>query len=226
MNVHEQAYKIFREVAENVCRETGTDCTLGDKPDFEATLVDFGINLESMPDIEEELTRRLKGRKLGLEPFLTPQEFDFLTLGKTLDALSRVLAPESKRPLVVYVDDEEENLFVFNRKFGKKLALKMFTDPEAALKFIQSSTEVALVITDEFMPRLSGNELCDKVHQANPQLPFILITGNPNQDEDLLYRSLRRGRFFEFFQKPLDLDRKGEEYFKLIEGLIGKHTTT
>jgi DNA-binding NtrC family response regulator len=122
--------------------------------------------------------------------------------------------------MVVYVDDEEENLFIFKRKFGKKLNLNTFSDPIKALEFIQNSEDVRLVITDEVMPKMSGNELCDRVHLTKPLLRFVLITGNPNSDGDLMYRALRKNRFYEFINKPVDFDTKGDEYLGMIQGLL------
>jgi hypothetical protein len=51
-------------------------------------------------------------------------------------------------------------------------------------------------------------------------MKFILITGNPNSDGDLMYRALRRNRFFEFFNKPVDFEAKSEEYLGLINRII------
>ena len=41
--------------------------------------------------------------------------------------------------MVVYVDDEEENLFIFKRRFGKDFPIKTFSDPHEALSFIKVS---------------------------------------------------------------------------------------
>jgi hypothetical protein len=51
-------------------------------------------------------------------------------------------------------------------------------------------------------------------------LKFILITGNPNSDDDLMYRSLRNSRFYDFINKPVDLEGKGEEYLKLFQDIL------
>jgi hypothetical protein len=58
------------------------------------------------------------------------------------------------------------------------------------------------------------------VHETKPLMKFILITGNPNGDGDLMYRALRRNRFFEFFNKPVDFSARGEEYLALIHGVL------
>jgi DNA-binding NtrC family response regulator len=129
-------------------------------------------------------------------------------------------SPPYRNPIVVYVDDDPDCLFIFERKFGRRLHLKMFTQPKEALAFILASPEVALVITDEVMPGLSGNQLAEELMKYKPNMKIILITGNPNHDADLMYNSLRRGRFYEFIQKPVDFESRGEEYYNLIQGLI------
>jgi CheY-like chemotaxis protein len=190
-------------------------------PPNESQLVsDFGLDLVAFSDFKDELENRLGGRDLDLTRFLIPEEFNTLTLRALLahiQSKSNLVLPQ---PLIVYVDDEEENLFVFRGKYGKRFNLKTFTDPLAALEFIRTDSNVVLVITDEVMPNLSGNMLCDEVQKVKPAIKFILITGNPNNDHDLLYNSLRKNRFYEFISKPVDFEKKGEEYFQMIQGIL------
>ena len=184
-------------------------------------LAGYGIDEVVFSEFIEDVEVRLGNRRLNLEIFLNRQEYSTLTFKKLLDHMVKVLASRIKKPLVVYVDDEEENLFVFKRKFGKELNLKLFTRPQEALAFITEDPDVVLVITDEVMPGMNGNLLCDKVKEIKPSMKFILITGNPQHDEDLMYTSLRENRFYEFIRKPLDLENKGPEYLKMIQSLTG-----
>jgi CheY-like chemotaxis protein len=188
--------------------------------DKDLALNDVGLDIVTLPEVAEELKSRLGGRNLGLEPVMNPQQLNAMTIGQLLTTIHASLSQKKPDPLVVYVDDEEENIFVFKRKFGKRLNLKTFTDPVAALAFIRADDKVALVITDEVMPKLSGNELCDEVHKVKPFMKFVLITGNPNNEGDLMYRALRKNRFYDFINKPVDFDKYGEEYFLMFQGLI------
>ena len=70
------------------------------------------------------------------------------------------------------------------------------------------------------MPALSGCKLCDETKKAKPNMKFIMITGNPNHDGDLMYKSLRKDRFYDFINKPVDFDKNGEEYLAIIQGLV------
>lgn len=218
----EEIYEVIRSIAATDPGFDQTSALLPARLDRDVLLSDVGLDVVTLPDLIQELKVRLDGKDLGLDDLLGPEEMNAATLGILIDRVESVFKPGSSNPVVVYVDDEEENLFVFRRKFGKQLNLKTFSDSRDAAAFILGNSDVKLVITDEVMPNLSGNGLCDLVHKSKPYMKFILITGNPNNDGDLLYRSLRQNRFYEFINKPLDLEGKGNEYFRIIASLIGK----
>ena len=216
----ERAYAIIRDITAALEARGEKTKTLPEAPPPGATLHQLGVDPTAFSELIEELSLRFNGKDFHLQGYLIPEEYYFLTVDKLVAILASAFKTTSKEPEVVYVDDEEENLFVFKRKFGKKLKVKPFTDPKAALGYIQRSEDVKLVITDEVMPGMTGNELCDAVHETKPLMKFILITGNPNSDGDLMYRALRRNRFFEFFNKPVDFEAKGEEYLALINRIL------
>lgn len=216
----ERAYAIIRDITAALEARGEKTKTLPEVPQPDATLYELGVDPTAFSEVIEELSLRFNGKDFHLQSYLIPEEYYYLTVNKLVAAVSSAFKTTSKEPEVVYVDDEEENLFVFKRKFGKRLKVKTFTDPKAALLYIQRSEDVKLVITDEVMPGMSGNELCDAVHDTKPLMKFILITGNPNGDGDLMYRALRRNRFFEFFNKPVDFEAKGEEYLALVNRIV------
>jgi CheY-like chemotaxis protein len=216
----QRAYAIVRDIAAALEARGEKIKTLPEAPPPDATLYELGVDLTAFSELVEELSLRFHGKDFHLQGYLIPEEYYYLTVDKLVTTISSAFKTTCKEPEVVYVDDEEENLFVFKRKFGKRLKIKTFLDPKAALLYVQRSEDVKLVITDEVMPGMSGNELCDAVHDTKPLMKFIIITGNPNSDGDLMYRALRKNRFFEFFNKPVDFAAKGEEYLSLINGVL------
>ncbi len=183
----------------------------------EMTLAQCGIDAMLFPDLVREIKVRLTG--IDLSPALQMMGPD-ITLGALCDTVYASLHPGKANPVVVCVDDEESNLFVLKRWFGRDFTLDCFTDPEKALVFIQKTPDVALVITDEVMPVMTGNDLCDAVKATHPSIPFILVTANPQNDDDLLRRSLRHNRFYEFLDKPLNLEVQADTIRKLFRSLI------
>jgi len=215
----EQIYSLIRSAFEELKKEESDICIPEETMLPEKKLFEYGLEPYSLGDLERDLEKRFGGRALNFESFMVPETFYDVTMGSLVEYLAGRLGPASTNPIVVYVDDEEENLFIFKRKFGKVLNLKVFADPREALTFIVGTDDVALVITDEVMPGLTGNQLCDEVKKAKPFMKFILITGNPENDNQLMYKSLRHSRFYEFIQKPVDFDGKFNEYLSLIKNL-------
>lgn len=218
----EQIYDIVRDSSDVLAKRGVLNSALPKVPE-DATLATLQINLEGFQSLVKEVEDRLSGRNLGFSVFMQPEKFLTLTLPHFIDQIERTLTNRNTTPIVVYVDDEEENIFIFRRRFGKSIHLKAFTDPKAAFEYIRHESQVRLVITDESMPGMSGNELCDAVHHIKPGLKFILITGNPNNESDLMYHSLRHNRFFEFINKPVDFEGKGEQYLAMFMRVL--HTS-
>lgn len=216
----QQTYEILREIVHSLVARGEKVKPLPETADPDATLESLGVDLIAFSDIAEELRARFHGKDFHLNSYLVPDEYYYLTVSKLVEQIAKAFRTAGKDQIVVYVDDEEENLFVLKRKFGKRLNLTTFTDPFSALDFVKNNEKVGLVITDEVMPKMSGNQLCDEVHKAKPLMKFILITGNPNNDDDLMYRALRKNRFYEFISKPVDFDKRGEEYLAMINNLL------
>jgi CheY-like chemotaxis protein len=226
---HERILAILREVLIRLSRDNPAFASLPQVLDEHTSLDALHINDGNISAVAAELKHRLGGLAINVELMYRMQKafqgspmdmHNYKTLGDMARHIQSSLHHGIPNPLVVYVDDEEENLFVFRRRYAKRLNLKTFSDPKEALEFIRNSQEVVLVLTDEVMPGMTGNQLCDEVHMTRPFLKFILITGNPSGDENLLHKSLRHGRFYDFINKPLDFDGKGEEYFESMNRVV------
>ena len=220
---------ILREVFSRLSRENPSFSPMPELISENSTLEVLHVTDANIGELAKELRNRLGGIALNVELMYRMQKAfggtssgqnQYTTVGDMVRHIQTSLHHGIQNPVVVYVDDEEENLFVFRRKYGKRINLRTFSDPAEALAFIKDSPDVVLVLTDESMPVMSGNELCDEVHRTKPFLKFVLITGNPGGDENLMHRSLRHGRFYDFINKPLDFDRKGEEYFESMNKVL------
>jgi len=221
---------ILREVFVRLSRENPSFAPFPSAFDANTTLDALGVSEANIAELSRQLRHRLGGIGLNVEMMYRMQKAfqgtsagggAYNTIGDMTRHIQASLGHGIPNPLVVYVDDEEENLFVFRRRFSKRLNLRTYSNPQEALAFILDNQDVVLVLTDEAMPGMSGNQLCDEVHKTKPFLKFMLITGNPSGDENLMHRSLRHGRFYDFINKPLDFEKKGEEYFDSMNKVLG-----
>lgn len=225
----ERVLAILREVFDRLSRENPSFTPMPAHIDENSTLEALHVTDANIGDLAKELRNRLGGIALNVELMYRMQKAfggttsgqnQYSSIGDIVRHIQSSLHHGIQNPVVVYVDDEEENLFVFRRRYAKRVNLRTFSNPEEALAFIKDSPDVVLVLTDESMPGMSGNQLCDQVHLTKPFLKFVLITGNPGGDENLMHRSLRHGRFYDFINKPLDFDKKGEEYFESMSKVL------
>ncbi len=219
---------ILGEVFARLSRENPSFAPPSGAFDENTSLAALHVTDANIGEVARELRARLGGIALNVEMMYrmqkafgtTAAQDRYATVGDMVRHIQAALHHGVSNPVVVYVDDEEENLFVFRRRYAKRLNLRTFSKPEEALAFIRESNDVVLVLTDESMPGMSGNQLCDAVRKTKPFLKFILITGNPGGDEHLMERSLRHGRFYDFIGKPLDFEKYGEDYFAVITQVL------
>lgn len=107
---------------------------------------------------------------------------------------------------ILFIDDEEA-LVQIGATLLERLGYEVETetDPENALKFIQSEPDrFDLIITDMTMPRLNGDDLIRNILKINSNVPIILYTGFSNTiDHKKAIEIGARG----YIEKPLDKKR-------------------
>jgi putative two-component system response regulator len=80
--------------------------------------------------------------------------------------------------------------------------------------------KIDVVLTDIIMPEVSGVEILEKIHNTNPDIPVILITGYP--DVDTVVDAIKKG-VFDFIVKPYKPEQlihsleKALKYKRLVE---------
>jgi EAL domain-containing protein (putative c-di-GMP-specific phosphodiesterase class I) len=108
--------------------------------------------------------------------------------------------PES-RPAVVLVDDEPVLLRALARILEKRSeVLEPYATAQAAIERVRRGG-VEVVVSDITMPGMSGIELLRAIHEHDPDLPVVLMTGLPDVEsatEAVEYRA------FKYIIKPVD----------------------
>ncbi len=107
---------------------------------------------------------------------------------------------ESKPKInVLYVDDEENNLFSFKATF--RLKYKVFTaiNGNDAMDIINNN-DIQIIITDQRMPGMTGVEFLEKVIETHPNPMRILLTGYT--DMSAVVEAVNKGKIFYYLNKP------------------------
>ncbi len=115
---------------------------------------------------------------------------------------------------VLCVDDEPDLAAVvaqFLNDHAEDMSATMATDGEEALKIL-ASEDIDCVISDYRMPEMDGLELLETIRSTEPELPFILFTGQGG--EDVAGRAVRAG-VSDYIPK-----RTGTDQFELLENRV------
>ena len=126
---------------------------------------------------------------------------------------------------IICVDDEESVVSTIKEQlakyFGHTHEIEVATSGDEAWEIIQEiiseGGSVEVVITDQVMPGLKGDELLEKVNQISPDTIKILLTGQAGLQDTI--DAINKGGLNYFVEKPWNI----EELYVHIERLIQKY---
>ncbi|MBS1529582.1 MAG: response regulator [Bacteroidetes bacterium] len=100
---------------------------------------------------------------------------------------------------VLYVDDEQDNLFSFLATFRLKFRVLTATNGDDALKLLDEKL-VHVIISDQRMPQMTGVELFEKIQEKHPDPIRVLLTGYA--DMNAVIDAVNKGKIFHYLAKP------------------------
>jgi diguanylate cyclase (GGDEF)-like protein len=108
---------------------------------------------------------------------------------------------ESTERVVVAVDDEEGDLAVIDAILADDYHVVCCLSGEEALHTLEKYPQ-AIVLCDQRMPKLTGDEVLTRLRILYPDSVRILVTGY--SDTEAIVRALNEGQIFGYLQKPFD----------------------
>ncbi len=88
--------------------------------------------------------------------------------------------PKSLAPVLIADDNVALASVVAERFQGHGIETILCQNGNEAWQRIQATT-VSVVVSDFDMPGIKGTELCRRVHEVKPSLPFILVTARETE---------------------------------------------
>jgi two-component system NtrC family sensor kinase len=106
----------------------------------------------------------------------------------------------SDAPAVLYVDDEPINLRVFEANFKHRFRVLTCTSGAETLERLRGFGEVAVLVSDQRMPGMTGVELLEKARELLPDAQRMVITAY--SDMQAVMDAVNRGQVSRYFVKP------------------------
>src|ERR1700761_3047089 len=100
---------------------------------------------------------------------------------------------------VLYVDDEVDNLAVFEAAFEDSFNIFTAASGPEALQLIESRP-FPVVVADQRMPGMSGSDLFEIMRRRQLRSRRVMLTGYA--DSQAMIEAINQGQVFYFLKKP------------------------
>ena len=114
---------------------------------------------------------------------------------------------------ILYVDDDEQNLFIFHRILDKYYNIITVNTSIEALEII-ANKQIHVILADQRMPDLNGVQLLNRVMIQFPQIIRILVTGY--SDIDVVIDAINKGSVYRYIPKPWD----NEDVIRTVQNAV------
>lgn len=111
---------------------------------------------------------------------------------------------EPERPRILIVDDEEAILETMTFTFMDLYEVLTTSDPAKALQIMAENEPIAVVITDQRMPGMTGVELLSEIYDRYPETVRIILTGFA--DSEATIKAINDGHIYGYVNKPWEPD--------------------
>ncbi len=102
-------------------------------------------------------------------------------------------------PTILYVDDEEHNLTVFEATFEDYYDVRTAESARQAFRILQNEP-IHVLVTDQRMPEMTGVQLLEAVIDEYPEIVRLILTGYA--DMDAVVKAINSGRVYHYATKP------------------------
>jgi signal transduction histidine kinase/CheY-like chemotaxis protein/class 3 adenylate cyclase len=111
-------------------------------------------------------------------------------------------SPKGPKPKLLVVDDEPDNLDLLYRTFYREFQVIRAEDGLVALERLAAHPDVAVIISDQRMPGMSGTEFLRRTAADYPDIMRIILTGYTDVED--LVGAINEGKVFKYVTKPWD----------------------
>jgi CheY-like chemotaxis protein len=122
---------------------------------------------------------------------------------------------EVQLPRILVVDDEEAILETMTFTFEGEYEVLTSTDARRALGILDEKSPIAVVLTDQRMPNMSGVELLAEVWRRHPNTVRMILTGFA--DLEAIIEAINDGHVYAYITKPWEPDQLKQVMKQAVE---------
>ena len=118
------------------------------------------------------------------------------------------------KPKILYVDDEQINLMLFEAVLSKKFNVITAFDGNSGLEILANNNDIKVVVSDIKMPTMTGLEFFNKAKKISPEIYCYLLTGFDVSND--IQDAIKKGEIRRYFRKPFNMNEISTEMESVI----------
>ena len=122
---------------------------------------------------------------------------------------------QSKKPRMLVVDDEPDNLDLLYRTFRREYEVLRAESGVVALEILAQQGEVAVIISDQRMPEMKGTEFLSRTTPQFPDTMRIILTGFTDIED--LVEAINSGQVYRYITKPWEPEELKQVVYRATE---------
>ncbi|MDC4204279.1 MAG: ATP-binding protein [Candidatus Manganitrophus sp.] len=104
---------------------------------------------------------------------------------------------------VLFVDDEEMALISLEEQYEREFTIYTAKSGKEAIETLQAHPEIALIISDQRMPGMSGVEFLAQAKKIVPEAVRMLLTAYTEME--MVIEAINKGNIYRYITKPYDV---------------------
>ena len=108
----------------------------------------------------------------------------------------------SEKPKLMVVDDEPNNLDLLYRTFRREFQVFRAENASLAIEILEKEGEMAIIISDQSMPYMTGVEFFIETKDSFPDTIRILLTGYAEEQINSDLDEIQKADIFKCVTKP------------------------
>ncbi|MGK7922363.1 MAG: response regulator [Trichodesmium sp.] len=131
----------------------------------------------------------------------------------------------SQKLKLMVVDDEPNNLDLLYRTFRREFKVFRAEEPSIALEILEKEGEMAIIISDQSMPEMTGIEFLKKTKDIFPDTIRILLSGYAEEQINSENNEMEEAKISRCVTKPCapqelrDVVKECLKAYKISKGL-------
>jgi response regulator RpfG family c-di-GMP phosphodiesterase len=106
------------------------------------------------------------------------------------------------RPVVLVIDDEEENCKLFLRMLRRDFKVITALSGEEGVQYLLQNDQISVLVVDMRLPGMQGNDFLVRAMEIRPDAIGIIVTGYA--DSSAAISAINDGHAFSYLSKPVE----------------------